>query len=167
MREGRSGAEDRVRFEQVYYIYKDAMLRLALGILRNRDDAEDAVQDAFESVSRNLDKITDLYSARTRSFLMIVTEHKAIDLYRDRRKREAEELQEAEGVLFPLPEEGLGRCIRALPPRYREMILLKYCHGYSTREAAEILSLSPAAASKLDQRAKNRLLELCRREGIL
>ena len=54
-----------------------------------------------------------------------------------------------------------------LPPRYREAILLKYSHGYTTREVASILGISLQAASKLDQRAKARLRELCEKEGLL
>ena len=47
------------------------------------------------------------------------------------------------------------------------MILLKYSHGYTTREIAGILGISLPVASKLDQRAKARLKELCEKEGLL
>lgn len=64
-------------------------------------------------------------------------------------------------------EHDLMWCIDQLPSRYRECILLKYSQGYTTKEVAKIMDISFGAASKLDQRAKKRLNELCRREGIL
>ena len=64
-------------------------------------------------------------------------------------------------------DDGLARCILALPARYREWILLKYDHGYETAELAALLGLSLDAAYKLDQRAKKKLEALCREEGLL
>lgn len=63
-------------------------------------------------------------------------------------------------------ENALAACILKLPARYREMILLRYHHGYSVREIAEILGLSLPTAIKLNQRAKKKLEDFCRKEGI-
>lgn len=63
-------------------------------------------------------------------------------------------------------DDGLVRYILKLPVRYREMILLKYYHGYSTKEIAGIMGISESNASKLDQRTKKGFDELCREEGI-
>lgn len=64
-------------------------------------------------------------------------------------------------------ENTLAACILKLPARYREVILLRYHQGYSVKEVAAMLGISHAAASKLDQRAKNRLKELYEKEGKL
>ena len=63
--------------------------------------------------------------------------------------------------------DELVSCILKLPARYRQFILLKYYHGYSTREIAKLLGMSSAAASKTAQRAKQRLEQLCREAGLL
>ena len=47
------------------------------------------------------------------------------------------------------------------------MVLLRYFQGCSVKEVAAILGLSLSAASKLDQRAKNRLKDLYEKEGKL
>lgn len=54
-----------------------------------------------------------------------------------------------------------------LPARYREFLRLKHELGYSTKEVAELMGISWPAARKLEQRARDRLEELCREEGIL
>ena len=160
---------DRSKFERVYLNYRAFMFYIANKILHNTQDAEDAVHNAFLSIAKNIEKIEDPTSLKTRGYVSIITKRKAIDLYRERKKYESNELAEDEvSIPFPLPEEhGLEWCISKLPPRYRQAILLKYSHGYSTKEIAEILDISPAAASKLDQRAKKKLYEICQEEGIL
>ena len=50
-----SNQEDKLT--QVYRLYQAPMLRLALRILGEAHDAEDAVHDAFESITRNLDRL--------------------------------------------------------------------------------------------------------------
>lgn len=64
-------------------------------------------------------------------------------------------------------DNTLTKCILQLPARYREMILLRYHHGYSVREIAGMMGISLPAAIKLDQRAKQKLKKLCEKEGIL
>jgi len=77
-------------------------------------------------------------------------------------------LEEDIGISVPFPNDHtLAWCIAKLPPRYRQIIFLKYSHGYSVKEIADILGISHAAASKLDQRAKKKLEEICREEGVL
>ena len=161
--------EDRIRFEELYYKYRGYMLKVARKVLRGDQDAEDAVQNAFLSIARNMSLLPPLDSPRMRGFLYIVAENKAIDILRDRGRRENEESLEDQPLAAPDSggDHTLAWCIAQLPPRYQEIILLKYSHGYSTREIAGILGLSFPAASKLDQRAKGKLKELCEKEGLL
>ena len=39
--------EEKIRFEQIYLKYRGLMYQVADGILHNRQDAEDAVHNAF------------------------------------------------------------------------------------------------------------------------
>ncbi len=161
--------QDKNKFEQIYLKYRSFMFQIAYKILKNQQDAEDAVHNAFLSIAKNISKISIIDCPKTRSFLVIITERKSIDILRDRNKHVSEELIEDKvGITYSDSyEHDLSWCIGQLPPRYRELIVLKYSQGYSTREVSEILGISFDAASKLDQRAKKRLDKLCRKEGIL
>lgn len=90
-------------------------------------------------------------------------------MYRRRQKRQVVELSDdLPGVTAIYEGENtLAACILKLPARYREVILLRYYQGYSVKEVAAILGLSLSAASKLNQRAKNRLRELYEKEDRL
>jgi len=165
--------KDRAKFEQIYLSYKSLMFHVANEILHNEQDAEDAVHNAFLTIARNIHKLEQARSPQTRSYVSIVCESRAIDLLRERRKLQAEELSElhtfmgASADLLENKPHDLEWCIQHLPPLDREYILLKYQHGYSVQEIADLLEISFDAAKKRGQRARERLDALCRKEGIL
>lgn len=162
--------EEKIKFEELYYKYRGFMLKAAKRVLRGEQDAEDAVHNAFLSIAKNMKVLPEMDSPKMKGFLYIVAENKAIDVLRDRKRRENEEPLD-EDVPLCAPDDGgersLAWCISQLPPRYQEIILLKYSHGYTTREIASILGVSFQAASKLDQRAKAKLKGFCEKEGLL
>ena len=157
------------KLSEVCSLYRAPMLRLARRVLGDGRDAEDAVQDAFESIARNLDRLERADSPKTRGYVMVITERKAIDLLRARRRQETEPLDEESGCIsFPdAGGHGLAQCMTRLPPRYREILLLRFVYGYSMRETAELMDIPYTTVGKLSQRAKERLYEICRAEGIL
>ena len=161
--------EDKSTFEQIYEAYRGLMFHAAFKVLTHEQDAEDAVHDAFLSVAEHIKKFSRLERHKTKAFLVTIVENKAIDLYRKKTHRKEEILWEETTGLAPAyePEDGLTRCILKLPARYREFLRLKHELGYSTKEVAELMGISWPAARKLEQRARDRLEELCREEGIL
>lgn len=48
---------DKSLFEQLYIRYKGLMYHIAYRILQNREDAEDAVHQAFVSLAKNIKKL--------------------------------------------------------------------------------------------------------------
>lgn len=161
--------EDRSKFEFLYMEYCGLMFHVANKILHNEQDAEDTVHQAFLKVAENIEKIGDPKCPKTQGYIVTIAENKAIDLYRRRQKRQVVELSDdLPGVTAIYEGENtLAACILKLPARYREVILLRYYQGYSVKEVAAILGLSLSAASKLNQRAKNRLRELYEKEDRL
>lgn len=159
---------DRANFIELYEHYRGFMFNIANKILENEFDAEDAVHNAFVSISKHIHKIRDPSSQRTKGLVAIIVERKAIDIYRSRgRFVSLEDIEDEIGIAFPPPEDNdLAHCLSKLSPRYRHVIMLKYYYGYTTKEVADIFGLKPAAASKLIQRAKAKLEEICREEGV-
>lgn len=158
---------DRPKLERLYLEYRSVMFCAANEILHNEHEAEDAVQQAFIKIAENLDKVPDELSNKTKAFVVTIAENTAIDRYRKlKRHGDCELCEEACGIEANSADE-LVSCILKLPARYRQFILLKYYHGYSTREIAKLLGMSSAAASKTAQRAKQRLEQLCKEAGLL
>ena len=158
---------DRPKLERLYLEYRSVMFCAANEILHNEHEAEDAVQQAFVKIAENLDKVPDELSNKTKAFVVTIAENTAIDRYRKlKRHGDCELCEQSYGIEADSSDE-LVNCILKLPARYRQFILLKYYHGYSTREIAKLLGISSAAASKTAQRAKQRLEQLCREAGLL
>lgn len=160
--------EDRTKFEQLYEHHRAYMLKIANKILENEFDAEDAVHNAFVSISEHMEKVYDPLSHTTKGYVTIIVERKAIDIYRMRKRFVSlESIENEVGLSFPPPEDDdVARCLLKLSPRYRHVIMLKYHYGYTTDEIANIFGMKPAAVRKLDQRAKAKLEEICREEGV-
>ena len=161
--------EDRSKFEVIYHRYHGLMYHVAYGILHHEQDAEDAVHQAFLKIAENMNKISEPECPKTKNYVVTIVESKAIDCYRsNQRKKTVPILEEAIGIAVEVPEQmGLRECILKLPARYREIILLKYYHGFSCKEIAKQMNITTTNAEKLDQRAKKKLLELCEEAGLL
>ena len=155
-------AEDRSKFERLYEQYKQLMFYTAFQILKRPQDAEDAVHLAFLSIAENISRISDLDCPKTRAYIVTIVERKAIDMLRAERRHPSVPLDESiNGVSVEYSgDNALAKAILALPAAYRQCLLLKFYHGYSTKEIAGIMHLSLANTSKLLQRAKAKLKEI-------
>lgn len=160
------GPADKRTFERVYAQYHRLMFQVAWDILRNQRDAEDAVHDAFVAIAKNISKISDPVCNKTQGYVVTIVRNRAIDLYRAKRRRPAEALDETAGAWFDAPQGGLAAAMARLPDRDREFLLLKYGMGYTDRELAAHFRLSYAGARSLDARAKRKLKDALEEEGI-
>lgn len=157
------------RMEELYRQYRSPMFRVALAVLRDEGLAEDAVQQAFLKIFRNFSKIDWADCNKTRSFIVILVRNTAIDLYR-RRKRENvisfEELERPlpdweepvdERVISSLEGETAARLLAGLDEKHRNLLILRYYHGYRNKEIAELLGMTQAQVALGLHRGKERL----------
>lgn len=160
---------DRSKFEKIYLKYKNLMYHVAYKILQNKEDAEDAVHQAFIKIAEHIEEIEEPICPKTRGYVVIIVENKAIDIYRKRMRHPTLELYEATaGMTIEYSGSNeLAHCMSKLSGVYREVILLKYKFGYTNDEVAKILGISKSNAIKIDQRAKKQLYELCGEEDLL
>ena len=151
--------EDKSKFERIYRKYRGLMLYVAREIVGDVVDAEDAVHQAFVSIIENLDKISTVDCPQTRSFVVIITERKAIDLVRARKKVVQLDPDDIpHGIETPpAGQNALTDALLQLSPRYREILLLRYDSGYSTKELSKLLGMERSAVQKLIWRAKQAL----------
>ena len=148
------------KFIRVYNTYRKLMYSIAYSILQNQQDAEDAVHQAFVSIIENLDKLRDVGSDKTRAYIAVTTRRKALDIvrYRARISSDIEEMSEQTAITMEFDTENrLALAMGRLPERYRQVLLLKFDIGYSTKELSKLLGMSEDSVQKLIWRAKDRL----------
>ena len=151
--------EDKSKFEKLYNQYRHLMFSVANKILDNQFDAEDAVHQAFVSIIDNLDKIKEVDCPKTKAYVVIITENKAIDIIRSKKHIVEDELIDTlYGIEIPMPGEGgLEEALAKLPARYREVLLLRFDNGYKTKEIAKMMNMTEGSMQKLIWRAKDAL----------
>lgn len=160
--------EDRRLFEQLYDKYKRLMLSAARQVLGNWADAEDAVHQAFVYIAGDMGRIKKIESGKRKAFLLLITEHKALDILRQNsRTVPLGDPDNFPGLPLKVPEEDSpAAALAALNARYREVILLRYDYGYSTREIAKMFGLRTESMQRLLTRAKKALAKkLAEMEG--
>jgi len=160
-------SEDRHKFEEIYMTYRQLMYYVASSILGDTTDSEDVVHEAFLKIIEILEKIDSPASPQTRALIVTVTENKAIDMYRKRKQSGVVPFEEEymgvpeRSKIEQIPEQDIVvKAILSLPGRYREVLLLKYAHGYSMDEIAVILSMTKENVKKTIQRARKKLEEV-------
>lgn len=159
--------DDKAKFERIYNRYRNLMYHVAYKVLGNHYDAEDAVHQAFVAIIRHLEKIGDIDCPETRSFIVLITERKAIDLIRTSHSEKVIPLNEdLLGIEIPAPgDHGLADALAKLPAHYREVLLLRFDNGYSTKELAQMLGMTESGVRKLIGRAKNALGRMMEEES--
>lgn len=159
--------DDKAKFERIYNRYRNLMYHVAYKVLGNHYDAEDAVHQAFVAIIRHLEKIGDIDCPETRSFIVLITERKAIDLIRTSHSEKVIPLKEdLIGIEIPAPgDHGLADALAKLPAHYREVLLLRFDNGYSTKELAQMLGMTESGVRKLIGRAKNALGRMLEEES--
>ena len=161
-------------FDELVRRYRDRVYRLSYKILRNEDDAAEALQDAFLSAYRGLKKFKAESTFST--WLYRITTNASLMKYRKRRDNvvSLEQTQNpGEGVAaMQLPDwsqQPLDELLDAetrqvmeegkalLDEDLRTVFTLRDEEGLSNAEVAEILDLSVAAVKSRLHRARLRL----------
>lgn len=163
-------SQDQEKFEKIYRHYEQKMFSVAYGILRNVQDAEDAVQDAFEALAGNLSRIDgqDVYSRETWAYLMVIVKNKAIHIYNKNKKRKeaaagdfnlleelADEFQDIEGKIEQKTfANAIAHMVLELPERCRMVLYLHYYNDMSYVEIGRMLGMTESNARQIARRAR-------------
>jgi len=121
--------------------------RVAYGVLRHREDAEDVAQEAFARAFRSFGQLRD--RERFRAWLVRTTWRLAIDRRRGELRRVARE-QTFEPAAAATTEQvaaareraaHLWNAIDTLPDKLRVVIVLSGIEGHDTREVGSLLGI--------------------------
>ena len=149
-REGRLEA-----FNQLVELYQDYLHSMTVRVVRDRDVAEDAVQEAFFSAYRNLDRFS---GPSFRAWLTRIAINAAHDILRKRKRRPAEPYPEWEDDSWQPPapaaerpeavsltrqlRAAIARCLEGITVDQRTAIVLYDVQGYDYGEIAAITGVS-------------------------
>ena len=166
-----SDPKEEVKFEQLYWEYKDLLRYCAMDKVHDAHRAEEAVSTAFMHVAKNMHMIEEPVSPRTKRLLVTIVERTAINMYKKHQKEynrtiNIEDVNPEILVGYQEEETALAQAILKLPLQYRQVIILKYSQGYRTEEIAAILDYSVEKTKKLISRGKKKFEKLLEEEEM-
>jgi RNA polymerase sigma-70 factor (ECF subfamily) len=138
-----TAAGDEAAFRRLWDRAGPTMFGLCLKMLRRRDAAEDALQDAFVNIWRKAG-LYDPRRGQPLAWILTVARHVALDRLRRNRSADADvEMMAAEDIEAPVAPEAaaadLDRCLAQLDSMPRQAIMLAYFQGMSHTEIAHRL----------------------------
>lgn len=167
---------DQLRFERVYHSYRRQMLVVAERVLHDREEAEDAVQNALLGIAKNIKSLPSGDERVERAYVLTAAKNAALTMLPKKQMRDSmadiSELNVAsEEDLFRQvvncqDYDLLLRAMRQMEPPYREVLMLVYVQEQSVKAAAAILCRKEETVRKQLRRGRKQLIELCRKEGM-
>jgi RNA polymerase sigma-70 factor (ECF subfamily) len=157
--------EDRVRFEQLVLPHVDAAFNLARWLLRRRTDAEDVAQEALLRACRFFH---GFHGGDARAWLLQIVRNTCYSWLEKNRPMElsTEFNEELHLRACATPEtlamagddrKRLGLALETLPPRFREVLVLRELEGCSYKEIAAITSVPIGTVMSSLSRARRQL----------
>lgn len=158
-------AQEQMRFEHLVLPHLNAAHNLARWLLRRGADAEDVAQEAMLRAYR---LFSSFQGGDARAWLLQIVRNTCYTWLEKNRPMEnwAEFDEEAYVPASATPEalaiagndrERLVRALESLPPRYREMIVLRELEGCSYKEIAAIASMPIGSVMSALSRARRQL----------
>ena len=167
---------DKLRFEDIYYTYRKQMIYVANQVLRDPEDAEDAVQNALLAIARNIKTVPAGNPKVVKAYVLVAAKNAALNMLPQKQRRETQvdidELQMAgEDDLFrrvaaSQDYEMLMRAMSKLPELYREVLMLRFVHEQTENQIAQLLGRKRITVHQQITRGKQALTVLCRKEGM-
>ncbi len=167
---------NRLLFEEIYEKYYQQMFFVASKILHDDYEAEDALQDAFIRIAKNMKTISAITNQRDLFYyLMRAAENAAHNRTRQTKHyTSAATIDNLEGVsdhsfwesvCTKMDYERLVSMISNLPKKYREVLYYHYVLEFSVPEVARGLGLKLSTAKQRLVRGKKILMSEIEREG--
>ena len=168
----RAKAGDRQAMTELLSGHATRAYRLALHVVRNKADAEDATQNAFVKAFTNLDRFDErrpfapwLLRIVTRECLNLLRAEKTRFAFWQRQARVVETEESPESIVVDSAvHRDVVRAVSRLKTPDRLVLTLSYFMGFSEAEISEAMGIKRGTVKWRKHKALARLRELVKRE---
>ena len=158
---------DKEAFSRVIIQNKEAMYKTAIVILKNEDDAYDALQEALIKMYRNIEKLEckEAFNAWSRRIIvnccydLINRNKKVVDIT----SKLTENFEEQREDIYNC-EDSLVQTLEKIEPDLRLTATLYYYNDLSTKEIGKILEIPVGTVKSRLARAREKLYEILQEE---
>ena len=165
--------DDKQLISKLYEEHSRRMFAAAKQITNDKGDAEDAVQNAFVSIVKNIGRIKIDDEEAMRGYLLTVVKNEAVNILRKRKNLEpADEMTEIAGgcdVEFLTEKrevfEYAVKIMSAMDEKYRAPLYLSTVMGFSIKEVAKTLGRDHKTVKVQISRARKMLADALTEAG--
>jgi len=144
-------------FNDIYYRYRFQLFCVIDKILKNHHDSEDALQEAFILIAKNIHNIKDSTSQNTKGYIITIAKNTAINHLLCKSKENVCEYLEDNCENIKSSDDVAKRVenneriklvfdyIKTLTPKYQQILYLHYFLDLSVKEIAKMLGEKPSS----------------------
>ncbi len=162
------------KFEAIYFTYSKYLYSIGINILKDEQFAADALQQCFLKIYENIEKIGEINSTQTKSFVSIIMRNESINIFR-KRKIIFDVTEAMEDALYIIIDETanteeillkaelrdeINAYLSKLSNEESNLIILKYVRDYSNQEISEVLGVSQEVVRQRLSRVRRKLAML-------
>ncbi|MEY3435674.1 MAG: RNA polymerase sigma factor [Sphingobacteriales bacterium] len=159
--------------QELYYRYSPKMLSVCYRYAKNREDAEDMLQEGFIKIFTQIHQFE--HRGVLEGWIRRIIVHTCINnLKKNKKFSDSVDLIHAssipnggENIPSLLQAKQVVECIRLLPIGYRTVLNLYAIEGYSHKEIANILEIEESTSRSQYTRAKALLQDILIRKNIV
>jgi RNA polymerase sigma-70 factor (ECF subfamily) len=152
-------------FKELYMLYSKSMFNVAFRILKDKDESEDILQEAFIKAYYKINQYD--FQASFGAWLKKIVVNQALDSLRKQSKWIMTEIADekiiqetdADWEDIDLKVKSVKEAILNLPAGFRAVASLYLFEGYEHKEIAEILSISENTSKSQFHRAKKKIID--------
>ena len=148
-----------VQFEKIIARHADTAFRVAYQYLRNRQDAEDVVQEVFLSLVQRFRQLSFNDDEHLKAWIIRVTINKSINAAKYNARRRTESMETSVLKSYDKSSWEIDDVLSKLSADDRQIIYLHYYEGYSALEIGEILGKNENTVYSILSRGRSMLKE--------
>lgn len=137
--------------------YRDDLYIMALAILKNEADAEDAVSNAILKAYENMEQIRAFH--KFKPWMLTITKNEALKIKKKRLYLPGDEAVEALSKPVMAHYDELWDILQKMKEEYRLVVVLFYYGGLSLRDISDVLDISVGTVKSRLNRGKAELRE--------
>jgi RNA polymerase sigma factor (sigma-70 family) len=140
-------------FSEKYNLYGDMLFRVCMVYLGNKEDVEEAMQEAFIKLIYNCPKFNN--KEHEKAWFIKITINICKDMLRSLWHKRVVKMNKIE-IYYDSPSDiYIMEEILKLPTKYKGVIHLYYFEGYSITEISEILKITESAVKMRLKRGRD------------
>jgi RNA polymerase sigma-70 factor (ECF subfamily) len=157
---------------ELYEQYHDKMIKKCKRVLRNVEDAEDAVMQAFDSFFRGINRVEIRGPGAIRAYLRGCLRRATADVIRCRQRlkltwrEELPEIPHEPDAFCALHREDISLLIDRILPESQRLVICMAYEGYTHEEVWKQFGIPEASSRALLSKARMRVLTSMLAQGI-